>query len=209
MKIETLLPQNGPGFVTFARGDNGKNQLGQQSTIDATLAVASEWNGLNPDRPFSVGHISKKGGGPLAPHVSHRLGVDIDVRPMRKDGKNQSVSIDNGDYDQALTTKLIELWWKNAPVQSLFFNDQTVINKKLSRAVDGHRDHFHVRLRMKGATIKIGDRGSDVAELQTKLNIPADGIFGPSTQLAVENFQAANGLTPDGVVGPKTWAKLG
>jgi hypothetical protein len=32
--IETLLPESGPGFVTFYRGENGKNQYGQQSTID-------------------------------------------------------------------------------------------------------------------------------------------------------------------------------
>ena len=36
----------------------------------------------------------------------------------------------------------------------------------------------------------------------------ADGIYGPLTEEAVITFQRANGLTPDGIVGPKTWAKI-
>ena len=37
----------------------------------------------------------------------------------------------------------------------------------------------------------------------------ADGIFGPLTEEAVKELQKAKGLTPDGVVGPRTWAALG
>lgn len=36
-----------------------------------------------------------------------------------------------------------------------------------------------------------------------------DGIFGPVTKSAVEQFQSENQLTVDGIVGPATWAKLG
>jgi hypothetical protein len=34
---------------------------------------------------------------------------------------------------------------------------------------------------------------------------PADGAFGPITERETLKFQAANGLKPDGIVGPKTW----
>ncbi|MDX6480835.1 MAG: hypothetical protein QOG85_1345 [Gaiellaceae bacterium] len=37
---------------------------------------------------------------------------------------------------------------------------------------------------------------------------PADGVFGPSTQAAVEQFQSSRGLTADGVVGEKTLTAL-
>ena len=36
-----------------------------------------------------------------------------------------------------------------------------------------------------------------------------DGKMGPMTRQAVQEFQKINGLTPDGVIGKKTWAKLG
>lgn len=58
-------------------------------------------------------------------------------------------------------------------------------------------------------TIKKGSRGTDVKILQTKLNLIADGIFGPLTEEAVKEFQRAKGLSADGIVGPKTWAAIG
>lgn len=35
-----------------------------------------------------------------------------------------------------------------------------------------------------------------------------DGVIGPKTKQAIEEFQNANGLQADGKVGPKTWAAL-
>lgn len=36
-----------------------------------------------------------------------------------------------------------------------------------------------------------------------------DGVTGPKTRKAIEDFQAQHGLKVDGKVGPKTWQKLG
>lgn len=58
-------------------------------------------------------------------------------------------------------------------------------------------------------TLKKGSRGEEVKLLQGKLNLIADGIFGPLTEEAVKEFQKANGLDADGIVGPKTWAAFG
>ena len=58
-------------------------------------------------------------------------------------------------------------------------------------------------------TIKQGSRGPLVKEVQEHLGIePADGIFGPGTARQVKEWQASNGLTADGIVGPKTLGKL-
>ncbi len=207
MSVDVLLPASGTGFVTNNRG-NDEFQFGEQSTIDAALRVGVAWDGLHPNHPFSIGQISKKGGGPMDGHVSHQKGIDVDVRPMRLDGQNKEVTIFEDEYDGTQTKELINLWWVKAPVLAVFFNDPNVIAAGLSIKVPKHHHHFHVRLRTKDATIRIHDRGSDVAEVQTILGIEADGRFGPKTLLAVEQFQSANGLNADGVVGPKTWAKL-
>ena len=57
--------------------------------------------------------------------------------------------------------------------------------------------------------LKRGSKGSHVKELQTALELSADGIFGSGTESAVRKFQSENGLTADGVVGTKTWEAIG
>ena len=59
------------------------------------------------------------------------------------------------------------------------------------------------------ATASSSTAGYDVAAVQRKLGIPADGIAGPQTRRAIKRFQRRNGLTVDGVVGPQTLAALG
>jgi len=57
--------------------------------------------------------------------------------------------------------------------------------------------------------LKKGDNNENVKLMQQKLGIePAVTNFGPKTEAAVKEWQAKNGLTPDGIVGPATWAKI-
>lgn len=59
-----------------------------------------------------------------------------------------------------------------------------------------------------------GDSNGAVKWLQIGINnltgghLPVDGMFGPTTERAVKQFQAWFNLEPDGVVGPATWALI-
>jgi peptidoglycan hydrolase-like protein with peptidoglycan-binding domain len=60
-------------------------------------------------------------------------------------------------------------------------------------------------------TLAEGSQGDNVKVLQVALNkngakppLTVDGIFGPRTKAAVEQFQTDNKLHVDGIVGPET-----
>lgn len=62
-------------------------------------------------------------------------------------------------------------------------------------------------------TLRLGSKGTDVTMVQRVLSsrgfaVTDDGNFGPATDAAVRSFQRREGLTADGVVGPKTWGAL-
>jgi len=74
---------------------------------------------------------------------------------------------------------------------------------------------------MHTVTLKQGSSGTQVMYLQQTLNMTSCALsagagsagletttFGPKTKVAVQCFQAANGLVADGIVGPATGAKL-
>lgn len=62
--------------------------------------------------------------------------------------------------------------------------------------------------------LKKGSRGDYVLHWQKYLNSTGyfcgkeDGKFGVNTELAVKQWQMAHGLTPDGIIGRQTWAKV-
>jgi len=76
----------------------------------------------------------------------------------------------------------------------------------------------------KNYVYEIGGSGSCVMDIQKLVSIDLaydhalgytgaytvtwDGIFGPQTKTAVQAYQRYEGLTADGIVGPKTWGVI-
>ena len=65
-------------------------------------------------------------------------------------------------------------------------------------------------------TLKLGDRGKEVLDVQSRLSSlgydvgtdGVDGLFGTDTRMAVMCFQQQNGLLVDGIVAGNTWQEL-
>ncbi len=74
------LPASGPGYKFVGRGQYGLERVVRglmASAADPIANVQSGW--LGGGGPFSIVAISLKGGGYFPPHVTHRVGIDVDV----------------------------------------------------------------------------------------------------------------------------------
>lgn len=219
--VTTRLPSPGQGYYSYKPGTN---QYGTSATIRALQAVGTQWHRAHPSGPrIGIGDISLNGGGPMSGHASHQLGLDIDIRIVRNDGREEPCNYTLSTYSRSLTQELVNLIRANAVlrVQYIFFNDSRVTGVQ---PLSGHDDHLHVRFYPPGASSvreleeALGEVNRKSAEytrwVQSSLNqiqsagLAVDGISGPLTRAAVRKFQTSKGLAVDGIVGPITEAAL-
>lgn len=138
---------------------------------------------------------------------------------------------DKGEYVKKLQTALINLGYNcgNAGADGSFgsgtYDAVVLFQKKNGLTPDGIAGSKTWEKLTSGSAVvndstsellKLGSKGDLVTELQTLLinlnyncgKTGADGMFGAGTYNAVVSFQRINGLSPDGIVGPKTWEIL-
>jgi hypothetical protein len=67
----------------------------------------------------------------------------------------------------------------------------------------------------KRKVIRQGSAGAEVEYAQERLNahgatpaLAVDGLFGPKTRAATVEYQNSHALSPDAIIGPKTWGSL-
>jgi hypothetical protein len=148
--VNKLMPKQGNGFLCTKLA---RNRYGLSETIVALQKIAESWRRIYPTGPrIQIGDISRAGGGHFPPHVSHRIGLDIDIRPIRKDKRETSVTISESNYDREGTRKLISEIINNPilQVKVIFFDDQELIRFFPNRLVQkesnsNHVNHMHVR----------------------------------------------------------------
>lgn len=92
-----------------------------------------------------------------------------------------------------------------SPVMCGWFGDTKVVD---DTTTSGGFDMSNI------STLKKGSKSKQVGCLQSILNgahgfkLDVDNSYGPKTKAAVTSYQKANGLSQDGICGPKTWASL-
>ncbi len=140
-----FLPQfyEGGGYYTHGTPENGAGQYADPKMMTFLMMVAHRWCAVD-DRKFGVGNISLAGGIPYPEHKSHRSGLEVDIRPLRKDGKRAHVyCTDKKNYDGEGTAKLIDIMWKTGMVKAILFNDTKIPRV---RSWPNHNHHLHVQL---------------------------------------------------------------
>lgn len=127
----------------YGQPAKGAYQYAHPIMMTAILRVSLEWQ-AREKRRFGVGDISLAGGPKPPDHNSHMSGLDVDLRPLRKDGLEAPVSWWDREYDKDATAKLIELFRTFAPVVTVGFNGPDIPYVVKWR---GHDDHIHIKLR--------------------------------------------------------------
>jgi penicillin-insensitive murein DD-endopeptidase len=138
-----MLPQapDDAGYYVYGTPGGGAAQYAHPAMMTLLFMVEREW-ALIDKRQFGVGNISIAGGGDFG-HKSHRKGLEVDVRPLRKDGLHLPVSYLSHDYDFEATEILIQLFRTcSAAPLLIFFNDNRIPG---TRPLAGHDNHFHVQ----------------------------------------------------------------
>jgi peptidoglycan hydrolase-like protein with peptidoglycan-binding domain len=107
----------------------------------------------------AVGDLGYEHGGDHPEHATHEVGLDADLRMMRK-ANNQCSSPStwrSSAYDRAATRFLVKTIRRATPghVKEILFNDPVLIREGLTVFAAGHDDHLHVRLCEPGHPVRL------------------------------------------------------
>ena len=140
-------PEFGSKICDYQVG-NGPADWGTGAAISQVEAASRAMVAAGYGR-VAVGDIGLEHGGDIAGHTFHEYGLEVDVRPMRKDRLQCRLggSYRLSSYDRTATRALVKAIRATAPghVKVIYFNDPVLIREGLTRGYIGHDDHLHIR----------------------------------------------------------------
>lgn len=161
-----------------------------------------------PKRGDLMYHDSGGGKG----HVGIVIAYNGDGTVTTIEGNTNNAGSREGTIVTKKERKFSYIWGFGRPIYSDTSSDvETNLGKEETKKEEAKQEE---KSNGNKNTLQRGSKGIKVEELQKKLIYlkydpkGADGSFGTNTEKAVIAFQKANGLKPDGIVGPKTQAML-
>ncbi|EYF04386.1 penicillin-insensitive murein endopeptidase [Chondromyces apiculatus] len=115
---------------------------GSPNTITSIRTLAEALK--DPAIEIGVGDISFEQGGRMAPHGSHRRGLDVDIRPQRADATRGPITITDPNYSRERTRRVVEELQKDPNLELILFNDREISGV---RFYEGHHNHLHIRFK--------------------------------------------------------------
>jgi hypothetical protein len=168
------LLEDGPGFAV----QNPAHAFGAPLTVRRLRQALVRYHARYPEAPpVLIMDLSRRGGGRLLPHASHRTGRDVDVRLILKRPTSSQVDASPRTLDAERTWFLISALIEGGDVEYVFLNRrlQRPLYELASLSLDrerldelfqyrhpgqkvgiirhepGHLGHFHVRFRRAAA----------------------------------------------------------
>lgn len=143
-----VLPQSyeGGGYYAYGAPGGGISQYAHPAMLTTIFNMAAQWAAIE-SRKFGIGDISLANGVRHPDHKTHRSGLEVDIRPLRRDGKQLPCTISEAQYDRVATSRLIGMFFATGRVKQILFNDPAI---RGVHAAKNHSNHFHVVLISKG-----------------------------------------------------------
>ena len=144
--VNVVLPRSGEGFRSYA---NASRQFATAGVIGEMEASSRAWASRGGS-PVNIGEMSVNGGGDISGHQTHENGRNVDVRPMRSDGRSLPVSWRDAGYDRNATREYIRMMRERNPNARVLFNDPVLIREGLAQRGDRpdapqhHDNHLHL-----------------------------------------------------------------
>jgi hypothetical protein len=133
---------------TDTTGNGARANWGTAATIAQLEAAAASAYKAGAGAT-GLGDASLEHGSDIAGHSYHERGLELDLRPIRRDRLQcrWGTSWRWTSYDRTATRVLIRALRVAAPghVRVIYFNDPVFIREGLTRWFTGHDDHLHVR----------------------------------------------------------------
>ena len=137
------LPSSGYGWYSYTAS---YRRYGLPRMINGLIQMGRHWkNGY----PGSTGHtlrygdVSLTNGGYFSPHVSHRVGEDVDMSPITTSGSAGVTSVGYSSYSTYYNTKFATLQRAVWYVELMLHNNSRIPGMTYW---SGHANHFHTRI---------------------------------------------------------------